>query len=97
MPANDGTPRVWFSILTPSADGIEIEHLALGYDHATAARKMRAHDLPEGYAAALETGLWPSLDVLTAPEKARCGRPLEPGILHWRTVPGRGAARWPAA
>lgn len=95
MPANDGTPRVWFSILMPSADGIAIAHHALAYDHAAAARKMRARGLPEGYAAALESGLWPSCDVLTAPELARCGQPLEPGVVLWRGDNARAAARWP--
>jgi len=31
---------------------------------------VRAAGLPEGYAAALETGLWPSVDVLSAAERA---------------------------
>jgi len=41
MPANDGTPRVWFSLLRAEAEGITIEHRALDYDFATAAAKMR--------------------------------------------------------
>src|ERR1019366_8079801 len=34
MPANDGTPRIWFSIITPMEPGLEIQHRAIGYDHA---------------------------------------------------------------
>src|SRR5205085_3895849 len=49
MPANDGTPRGWFSLLMPDRDGITVEHRALAYDHARAARKMRQAGLPEGY------------------------------------------------
>jgi hypothetical protein len=94
LPANDGTPRVWFSVLTPAADGIAIEHCALDYDHAATARKMRARGLPEGYAAALETGLWPSCDVLTPPELRRRGERLEPGRLTWCTDVDDGV-RWP--
>jgi hypothetical protein len=71
MPAHDGTARVWFSLLTPRPGGIRIEHRALAYDHAAAARAMRAAGLAEGYAAALETGLWPSEDVLPPDERAR--------------------------
>jgi predicted phosphodiesterase len=41
MPANDGTPRVWFSLLRAEADGIAIEHRALHYDFVTAAAKIR--------------------------------------------------------
>src|SRR5262249_61302033 len=26
MPANDGTPRVWFSVLTPHPGGLRVEH-----------------------------------------------------------------------
>jgi SAM-dependent methyltransferase len=100
VPANDGTPRVWFSVLTPARDGIAIAHHALDYDHGAAARKMRERGLPAGYAAALESGLWPSCDVLTPSELARCGQRLEPGTVLWR-APDRAtddaaAARWPA-
>ena len=92
MPANDGTPRVWFSVLTPGPDGIAVEHVALAYDHAAAAAKMRRARLPEGYAAALETGLWPSFDVLPAAERAGRGASLVAGGLHWRAD---RAEAWP--
>jgi len=98
MPANDGTPRAWFSVLVPLDGGILVEHHALNYDHTTAAARMRQRGLPEGYAAALETGLWPSCDVLPPTELAtRCQR-LEPGTLLWH-APGTSAhcagIRWP--
>jgi predicted phosphodiesterase len=92
MPANDGTPRVWYSILSPTPDGIAIEHHALSYDHRRSAEKMRAERLPEGYAAALESGLWPSCDVLPAAEFGRRGVALAPGAVGWRAD---GAAEWP--
>lgn len=96
MPANDGTARVWFSVITPTPDGLVIAHETLAYDHAAAAGKMRARGLPEGYAKGLETGLWPSLDVLPPVERAAAGRPLAPGRIVWR--PGAGpAASWPPA
>lgn len=94
MPANDGTPHVWFSILTPGADGIVIEHHALAYDHRAAAAKMRAAQLPEGYAAALEGGLWPSCDVLPAAELGARGMPLAPGRVVWRKQAAR-VEGWP--
>jgi predicted phosphodiesterase len=97
MPANDGTPRCWFSLLIPTDDGLRIEHRALAYDHRTAAAKMRAAGLPAGYAAALETGIWPSLDVLPAAEIAGTGKPIGPGALIWPQVNGHDLAlRWPA-
>jgi predicted phosphodiesterase len=87
MPANDGTPRVWYSLLTPTDEGIRIEHHALDYDHLTAAAKMRQRGLLPGYAAALESGLWPSCDVLTPAEITERGRPIEPAVMLWRTSP----------
>lgn len=87
LPANDGTPRVWFSVLTPEDEGLRIDHRALDYDHATAVAKMRRARLPEGYAAALETGLWPSCDVLPTTEIRRRGIAIEPGSVVWK---GRG-------
>jgi len=92
MPANDGTLRVWFSFIAPRDGGIAIAHRALAYDHAAAAAKMRRARLPEGYAAALETGLWPSCDVLPFKEIRERGVPLAAGDIVWRPR-AAGAAR----
>jgi predicted phosphodiesterase len=83
IPANDGTPRVWFSVLCPQSDGIELTHHPLEYDHAAAAASMRQAGLPAGYADAMQTGLWPSTDVLPPAELARTGLPLELGSVAW--------------
>lgn len=83
MPANDGTPRTWFSVIEPRAHGLRVRRLPLDYDFASAARKMRAAGLPEGYAAALETGLWPSCDVLPEAELALRGQPIAPAETVW--------------
>jgi len=83
MPANDGTARVWFSLLTPTAAGLRIEHKPLDYDHAAAAAKMRSRGYPVGYADCLASGLWPSLDVLPSAERAVRGRPLSPAAHLW--------------
>jgi predicted phosphodiesterase len=84
MPANDGTPRVWFSTLTPADDGILVEHHPVDYHYAMAVAKIRRSGLPEGYAAALETGLWPSCDILPPVERAIRGRRLDPASVFWR-------------
>jgi len=91
LPANDGTPDVWYSILTPQGDGaLAIGHYRLAYDCFEAARRMRAVSLPEGYARALETGLWPSDDILPDAEKALAGIPLNArrlgGLFATRTA-----------
>lgn len=83
MPANDGTPRVWFSVLVPCDDGISVKHCALDYDHNAAAAKMRSRGYPAEYAACLASGLWPSCDILPAVERAATGRALAPGALVW--------------
>jgi predicted phosphodiesterase len=87
MPANDATPRLWFSLLRAEADGIAIEHRALRYDHASAAAKIRDAGLPEEYAASLETGLWSSCDVLPCEETDERGVFLEPGHVFWSRQP----------
>jgi hypothetical protein len=92
MPANDGTPRVWFSVLTPRTDGIVIEHHALAYDHRPAAAKMRARGYPVEYAEALVSGLWPSCDILPPVECRARGVPLVPEALVWNTSMHEAAA-----
>jgi predicted phosphodiesterase len=89
MPADDGTPRAWFSLLVPQADGLRVMHHALDYDHAAAAAAMRAAGLAEGYAAALSSGHWPSQEVLPPAERRVRGRPVTPPELLW---PGPNAA-----
>ena len=42
---------------------LEIRDLPLDYDHCAAAAAMRAANLPDGYAEAVSSGLWLSLDV----------------------------------
>ena len=76
MPANDGTVRVWYSVLQPVTGGIKITHHALAYDYRATVAKMRACDLPEGYARNLESGLWPATDILPARETAITGKRL---------------------
>ena len=76
MPANDGTPRVWISVIAPDGDAIRFTHHALVYDYAKATKKLRQANLPQGYADGLETGLWPSLDILPEHEASLTGKPI---------------------
>lgn len=77
LPANDGTPRVWFSVLTPQDGGVRIDAHALDYDHETARAKMIDAKVCREYAQALRTGVWPSLDILPDFEKQQTGTPLD--------------------
>lgn len=85
LPANDGTPRGWYAVLAPDDAGRIVATLsAFTYDHASASERMRANGLPEAYAQALETGLWPSLDILPGDERATVGNAIPaPQHLVW--------------
>ncbi|MEK7246196.1 MAG: metallophosphoesterase family protein [Pseudomonadota bacterium] len=95
MPANDGRPEVWYSLLVPSLDGIEIRHVALAYDYRAAAGRMNKAGLARPYAEALESGLWPDMGVLPAPERLKRGKPLVPARFNFPRKPlrSRGCER----
>jgi pyruvate-formate lyase-activating enzyme len=92
MPANDGTPRVWYSVLSPVAGGVRIEHCALAHDHAAAAAAMTRANLLPDYAAALASGLWPSCDALPYREIRESGVALAPASVVW-TMPAQSRPR----
>lgn len=71
LPANDGTPRVWFSLWTATDGKLKISHRYLEYDAENAHAIMLQEGLDNGYAHALFSGLWPSMDVLPDEEKTR--------------------------
>lgn len=74
MPANDGTPDVWYGLIRAQSDAIVLSTHRLAYDHRRAAAAMRRFGHANGYARTLITGLWPSLDVLPPAERAATGR-----------------------
>ncbi len=86
MPANDGTTDVWFGLITPAADGLQFETRRLAYDHQHAAASLRRSGHANGYARTLLTGLWPSLDILPATERASTAKRLRQRTLK-RTLP----------
>ena len=65
LPPHDGRPETRYATLS---DG-EVTFQRLSYDHDTAFARMRAAGLTQGYHQTLNTGLWPSEDVL--PEELR--------------------------
>lgn len=92
MPANDGTPRVWYALLVPERAGaMTVELRAIDYDYGLAAEKMRRTGLAQAYAQALESGLWPPVDILPPAEMAATGRPLTT-IRNFWMVAERAAA-----
>ena len=83
VPANDGTPRVWYSIMEPGADGVTVRHLALDYDFEGARARMIAEDLPDAYRKTLANGLWPNLDVLPTAESEATGHAIGETAVTW--------------
>ena len=78
MPANDGTSHGWFMTLTPAKDELVIATHALHYDAKSAANALRENGLAKEYADTLETGIWPSNDILPEAERKNQGRPVKP-------------------
>jgi diadenosine tetraphosphatase ApaH/serine/threonine PP2A family protein phosphatase len=70
-PENDGTPRVWYTILT-AGTGLEVEFVPLAYDHEALAREMEAEQLPREFIETIRTGWWTTcLENLPARERQR--------------------------
>lgn len=80
MPANDGTSRTWYSIISEDNDRIIFEHKFLEYDYKSAAKIMIQNNLHE-YAETIQRGLWPSLDVLPKEERAKTGVACQEEII----------------
>ena len=90
LPANDGTPRGWYSIIETNGDDLAVTLHPLDYDHRAAARAMRGAGLPEDYAETLETGIWPNLDILPHAERAATATPLPARPVPDAEVPLEG-------
>lgn len=76
MPANDGTTDVWYGVIGLEGGRLLLSTCHLRYDHHAAAAAMHRSGHANGYARTLVTGLWPSLDVLPAAERAATGTPI---------------------
>jgi len=77
LPANDGTPDSWFLLLNPKDNHIHFSWQRLSYAANLTQRNMRTAGLKAGYAETLLTGLWPSMGVLPAAERAQRGKPIK--------------------
>ena len=83
MPANDGTSRVWYSILTPGENKIEVELIPLAYDFESAVDAMRKNKLPMEYSKTLKSGLWPTDEIMPARDRQCRGIALKPQKRTW--------------
>jgi predicted phosphodiesterase len=86
MPANDGTPDVWYGLITPDPEigSLTFATRRLGYDHHVAAAGLRRQGHANGYARTFVTGLWPSLDILPDAERAATGVRLKQTSVRLR-------------
>ena len=80
LPANDGTPDGWYLTLEAHGEAIQCRWHRLEYDSFAIRRTTEATGMG-AYARALETGLWPSLDILPESERADSGVALAPQPL----------------
>lgn len=85
MPANDGTTRVWYSVLIPRGADLEVKICSLEFDAKSAAEAVYAETrLNVGYGDALRTGIWPSHDILPLEEQIATDMPLKEQTLLWQ-------------
>ncbi|MCG8328314.1 MAG: metallophosphoesterase family protein [Chitinophagales bacterium] len=76
MPANDGTPRVWYMILNDKDENFQFEHRALDYNYQQASELMLKQQLTPAYAKTLYTGIWDNCEILPPSEEKRQGEAL---------------------
>lgn len=72
MPANDGTPRVWYLLLDDKED-FQFRHQPLIYDYKKASLLMIEKQLPAEYAKTLVTGIWDNCEILPEVETNKRG------------------------
>ena len=76
MPANDGTPYVWYLVLNDELGTLTYEFKRYEYDNFEANQLMMEHSLPWSYAETLMTGIWDNTEILPLYETKRQGEPL---------------------
>lgn len=81
MPANDGKPNTWYMSLLEG----EAHWAHLNYASKSTSSAMRKKSLCEGYAKALETGIWPSNDILPVAERDGEGQYID--VFSLRVAP----------
>ena len=76
MPANEGTPRVWYLLLDDAEGTLSYSFESFTYDNVLANQLMQEKDLPEAYAKTLLNGIWDNCEILPEAEKELQGVPL---------------------
>ena len=87
MPANDGTNKGWYMLLTVESKRIVATWHNLEYDNQGAVESMVRNALPDPYRHTLMNGLWPSMSVLPEYEKSLQGKELNPYPVSIQSAP----------
>jgi hypothetical protein len=90
MPANDGTPQVWYGLIDVGGNELFMSLHRLTYDHLGAAAATKDAGYANVYAQALVSGLWPSMDVLPQRERAARGRAIPESAVRLVVRPFEG-------
>lgn len=77
MPANNGTPHVWYLIIDDDQGDFSYNFHVLSYDYETCYQLMKKHNLPEAYQKTILTGIWDNCEILPERETALQGMPIE--------------------
>ncbi|RXG31708.1 metallophosphoesterase family protein [Leeuwenhoekiella marinoflava] len=64
MPANDGSPNVWYAVLDDSMETFKFKHHQMEYNYKLANARMQTDFLPQEYARTLITGIWDNTEIL---------------------------------
>lgn len=73
MPANDGSPQVWYAILDDSNGLLKFKHHNLDYNYKLTSKLMQNGILPVEYARTIITGIWDNTEILPAVESGLQG------------------------
>lgn len=85
MPANDGTPRVWFTIYNSKTKTFSSH--ALAYDYEKASQEMINKQLPMEYAKTLVNGIWDNCEILPSEETKAQGVEIFEGEMKMKGLP----------
>ncbi len=77
MPANDGTPNVWYAILEDENDTFKFKHHNFIYNHEVTSQLMQNELLPKEYAQTILNGIWDNLEILPIEESVLQGKKIK--------------------
>lgn len=77
MPANNGSPNVWYAILEDTNSEVTFSHHQLEYNYKLTNQLMNNGILPEAYATTIISGIWDNTEILPQQERDLQGLTLD--------------------